>query len=227
MAIRENYLKIKENIAEACRRAKRDPETVQVLAVCKEQAEDQVSRAIECGIRLFGENRVQEAELHINRFRDAGLNWHFIGRLQKNKINRILNLFQLIESVDGVKNLEHIQKRTDSPLAVFLEVNVGNEPSKAGFTIEGLKKALPYIANLRNIKITGLLAIPPFFDNPEKARPFFRKLRELGAEINRAELANINIENLSMGMSADYEVAVEEGATIVRLGTALFGRRRP
>lgn len=226
MSIKENILRIRENINAACQRSRRDPDSVRLMAVCKDQEPETIARVIECGIKLLGENRVQEAESHLPAFTDEELSWHFIGRLQKNKINRILKLFQLIESVDSVKNLEHIQKRIDQPVSVFLEVNVGKETSKAGFTVEGLKKALPYIASLRGLRITGLMTMPPFFNDPEEARPYFRILAGLSREINHMELENVRIENLSMGMSADYEVAVEEGATIIRIGTALFGRRR-
>ncbi len=227
MSIKENILRIRKNINAACLRSRRDPDSVQIMAVCKEQEPERIARAIECGIRLLGENRVQETETHLASLQDREIDWHFIGRLQKNKINRILKLFKLIESVDSVKNLEHIQKRIEQPVAVFLEVNVGNETSKAGFTVAGLKKALPYIAGLRGLRINGLMAMPPFFNDPEEARPYFRTLADLGREINGMGLESVQIEHLSMGMSADYEVAVEEGATIVRIGSALFGRRRP
>ena len=155
------------------------------------------------------------------------IEWHFIGRLQKNKINKILTLFRLIESVDGVKTLEHIHKRVDDPVEVFIEVNIGEEKSKSGFTIDGLKKAIPYIANLNKVNVSGLMAVPPYFEDAEKSRPYFARLRELQGDINRMAIANMKIAHLSMGMSHDYEVAVEEGATLVRIGTALFGRRKP
>ena len=145
--------------------------------------------------------------------------------MQKNKINKLLNIFHLIESVDGVKSLEHIHKRVDEPIEMFIEINIAEEKNKSGFTIEGLKKALPYISNLNKIIISGLMAIPPYYEDQEKVRPYFSQLRELKNTINQLAMANMKIAHLSMGMSHDYEVAVEEGATIIRIGTALFGKR--
>jgi pyridoxal phosphate enzyme (YggS family) len=225
MAIRENLELIRKNIEKACLRAKRDPRQVQIVAVCKDQSAKKIKQVYDLGIRLLGENKTQEAESHMQQLTASDITWHFIGKLQKNKINKLLNIFQLIESVDGVKSLEHIHKRVDEPVELFIEINIGDEKSKSGFTIEGLKKALPYISNLSKVFISGLMAIPPNFEDPEKVRPYFSQLRELKNNINQMAMANMNISHLSMGMSNDYEVAVEEGATIVRIGTALFGRR--
>ncbi len=227
MAIKENLELIKANIESGCRRSQRDPRLVRLLAVCKDQGPERIRQVLDLGVRLLGENKSQEAEAHMRHFPDAGIEWHFIGNLQKNKINRILSAFRLIESVDGVKALEHIHKRVDAPVDVFLEVNIAAEKSKSGFTIEGLKKAIPYIAGLGKVHVTGLMAIPPYFEDVERVRPHFARLRELRDEINRMAVANMNVAHLSMGMSHDYEVAVEEGATLVRIGTALFGRRKP
>jgi pyridoxal phosphate enzyme (YggS family) len=227
MAIRENLELIRSNIEKACQRAKRDPRQVQVLAVCKDQGPEKIRQVLDLGIRLLGENKTQEAELHMQYLKGAEANWHFIGKLQKNKINRILGMFHFIESVDGVKSLEHIHKRVDDPVEVFIEINIDEEKSKSGFTIEGLKKAVPYVANLNKVTVSGLMAIPPYFEDAEKVRPYFSRLRELQGSINKMAIPNLKISHLSMGMSHDYEVAVEEGATIVRIGTALFGRRKP
>lgn len=227
MAIRENLELIRDNIEKACLRAKRDPRQVQILAVCKEQGPEKISQVLDLGIRLLGENKTQEAELHMRHFSGIRADWHFIGKLQKNKINKILNLFHFIESVDGVKSLEHIHKRVDDAVEVFIEINIADEKSKSGFTIEGLKKAIPYISNLNKVTISGLMSIPPYYEDTEKVRPYFSRLRELQNSINQMAIPNLKISHLSMGMSHDYEVAVEEGATIVRIGTALFGRRKP
>jgi len=225
MAIRENLELIRQNIEKACQRAKRDPRQVQVVAVCKDQSAKKIKQVYDLGIRLLGENKTQEAEIHMQQLVGADITWHFIGKLQKNKINKLLNIFHLIESVDGVKSLEHIHKRVDEPVELFIEINIGEEKNKSGFTIEGLKKALPYISNLNKVIVSGLMAIPPYFEDPEKVRPYFSQLRELKNTINQMATANLKISHLSMGMSHDYEVAVEEGATIIRIGTALFGRR--
>lgn len=227
MAIRENLELIRNNIGKACLRAKRDPQQVQILAVCKDQGPEKIGQVLDLGIRLLGENKTQEAELHMPHFAGTKVNWHFIGKLQKNKINKILNMFSFIESVDGVKSLEHIHKRVDDTVEVFIEINIADEKSKSGFTIEGLKKAIPYISNLNKVTISGLMAIPPYFEDAEKVRPYFSRLRDLQNSINQMAIPNLKISHLSMGMSHDYEVAVEEGATIVRIGTALFGRRKP
>jgi len=225
MSIRENLLLINQRIDAACLRVKRDPDSVRVMGVVKEQRSEIVREAFHEGLHLFGENRTQEAEIHQAELADLDIEWHFIGKLQKNKINKVLRSFRLIETVDGVKNIEHIQKRISDPVDVFLEINVGDEKNKSGFTLDGLRKALPYISTLNRVVIKGLMAIPPVSDDPEDSRPYFRNLKELADEINSRSLPSLKIEHLSMGMSHDYEVAVEEGATIVRIGTALFGRR--
>jgi pyridoxal phosphate enzyme (YggS family) len=227
MAIKENFELIQNNIEKACLRAKRDPQQVQILAVCKDQGLEKIRQVLDQGIRLLGENKTQEAELHMQHFAGAEIDWHFIGKLQKNKINKILAMFHFIESVDGVKSLEHIHKRVDDAVEVFIEVNIAEEKSKSGFTIEGLKKAIPYVSNLNKVNVSGLMAIPPYFEDAEKVRPYFSRLRELQNSINQMAIPNLKISHLSMGMSHDYEVAVEEGATIVRIGTALFGKRKP
>jgi PLP dependent protein len=225
MAIRENLELIRQNIEKACQRARRNPKQVQIVAVCKDQSLKKIRQAYDLGIRLFGENKVQEAENHMHQLAGADIDWHFIGKLQKNKINKLLTIFQLIESVDGVKSLEHIHKRVDKPVELFIEINIGEEKNKSGFTIEGLKKALPYISNLNKVIVSGLMAVPPYFEDPEKVRSYFSQLRELKNTINRMAMDNLKISHLSMGMSHDYEIAIEEGATIIRIGTALFGGR--
>ena len=225
MAIQENLELIRENIAKACRRSQRDPRQVRLLAVCKGQGPEKIRRVLDLGVRLLGENKAQEAEAHMRHFPEKGIEWHFIGSLQKNKINRILSTFRLIQSVDSIKALEHINKRVEEPVDVFIEVNIADEKNKSGFSVDGLKKAILYIATLGKVNVTGLMAVPPYFEDTEKSRPHFVCLRELGDDINRMAVANMKIEHLSMGMSHDYETAVEEGATLVRIGTALFGRR--
>ncbi|MCP5103917.1 MAG: YggS family pyridoxal phosphate-dependent enzyme [bacterium] len=225
MKIKDNYNKIMETIERACQRADRDPSEVQILGVAKEQPVDRIRDAYQCGIRLIGENKTQEAEAHQAELESLNIDWHFIGKLQKNKINRILKNFDFIESVDGVKSLEHIHKRVSEEIEVFIEINIGDEKNKSGFTIDGLMKALNYIALLDRVKITGLMSLPPYSDDPEEVRPYFRKVRELKDQLNDMNLSNFGIRHLSMGMSGDFEVAIEEGATMVRLGTVLFGRR--
>jgi len=225
MKVKENFNKIMESIERACQRVDRDPSEVKILGVAKEQPVERIKEAYKCGIKLIGENKTQEAEAHQAELESLDISWHFIGKLQKNKINRILKNFDFIESVDGVKSLEHIHKRVSDGIEVFIEINIGDEKNKSGFTIDGLMKALNYISQLDRVKITGLMALPPYSDDPEEIRPYFKKVRELKDELNDMNLSNFDIKHLSMGMSSDYEAAIEEGATIVRLGTALFGRR--
>jgi len=225
MKIKDNYDKIMVNIGKSCQRAGRKPSEVRLLGVAKNQPSEKIKEAYDCGLRLVGENKTQESDLHQSELSTLDIDWHFIGKLQKNKINRILKSFDFIQSVDGVKSLEHIHKRVSQEIDVFIEINIGEEKNKSGFTVDGLKKALNYVSQLNRVRITGLMSIPPFSDDPEDMRPYFRSMRELKDEINSMGLPNFDIQHLSMGMSDDYDVAVEEGATIVRIGTALFGRR--
>ena len=225
MSIKDSYNQIRDQIERTCSRIGRNSSDIQLLGVCKDQPIENIIEAYECGINRLGENRVQEAELHMSQLESFDIEWHFIGKLQKNKINRILKSFHTVQSVDGVKALEHIQKRITEPRDVFIEINIADEKNKSGFTVDGLKKALNYISQLIRIRIVGLMTLPPFCDDPEDSRPFFSQMRTLQQEINEQKFDNINIRHLSMGMSHDYDIAIEEGATIIRIGTALFGRR--
>ncbi len=225
MSVKDNYEKIMETIQRACQRVNRNPSEVKILGVAKDHSSERIKEAHKCGLKLVGENKTQEAEIHRTELESLDITWHFIGKLQKNKINRILRSFDFIESVDGVKSLEHIHKRVTDIIEVFIEINIGEEKNKSGFTVDGLMKALNYISLLDRVKITGLMVLPPYSDDPEEVRPYFQQIRQLKDKLNGLKLKNFGIQHLSMGMSDDYEVAIEEGATIVRLGTALFGRR--
>jgi pyridoxal phosphate enzyme (YggS family) len=225
MTIKENYEKILKTVKKACKRVGRSPSEITVMGVAKGQTSDRIEEAFRCGVKMIGENKTQEGDIHQAELKGLDVKWHFIGKLQKNKINRILKSFDFIQSVDGVKSLEHIHKRVPKEIEVFIEINIGDEKNKSGFTIDGLKKALKYVALLDRVRITGMMCIPPMTDDLEEARMYFRKVRDLKDEINGLGLPNFNVKHLSMGMSNDYEVAVEEGATIIRIGTALFGRR--
>lgn len=225
MTIQDNMNLIREGIGNACARVNRDPAEVRILGACKGQPMERIREAIGAGIDLLGENRFQEAEAHQTALADLELEWHFIGKLQKNKINRILNRFHMVETVDGVKTMEHIHKRVDEVRDVFIELNLGDESTKSGFTESGLFKALNYMAQLNRVRVVGLMCVPPFSEDPEESRPWFRRLFRLREELNARDIGNFHVLHLSMGMSNDYEVAVEEGATIVRIGSALFGRR--
>lgn len=225
MTVSENYKKIQDKVASACARVDKNVKDIQIVGICKGHSSEKLREAYECGIRIMGENKTQEADIHRSDLEDLDIKWHFVGKLQKNKINRILNNFDFIQSVDGVKSIEHIHKRVLDNRDVFIEINIGEEKTKSGFTVNGLRKAINYIQNLNRVNIIGLMAIPPSVDDPEDSRPYFKRIRELKDEINGMNLKNFDIKYLSMGMSYDYEIAIEEGATMVRIGTALFGRR--
>lgn len=218
---------IRTRIEEACRRSGRSPVGVVLVGASKTQPAPVLEAAFAAGLRVFGENRVQEALAKAGEL-PSGIEWHLIGPLQSNKVRAALGLFRAVHSIDRVKIAEALDREAGARgLAVqgFLEINVGEEESKHGFSPVRLAEAVRPLADLRSLRIVGLMAIPPQGDDPEESRPWFRKLRELRDELaSRPEWKDFP-GLLSMGMSDDFEVAVEEGATHVRVGTALFGRR--
>ena len=225
MTFAENLTVIRERIATACARAGRDPATVTLLAVSKTHPPEAIRAAVEAGQMLFGENKIQEAKAKIP-LGPARARWQFIGHLQSNKVREAVALFEMIQGVDSLAVAREIAKRAEQAaktMPILLEVNVAGEGSKFGYQPEQLLADLAELNALPKIEIHGLMAIPPYTPVPEKARPYFQKLRELKT---RAEAAlGAPLPHLSMGMSGDFEVAIEEGATIVRIGTALFGER--
>jgi len=225
--IADRLLRIRQEIAAACVRSRRSPAEVTVVGVCKGQPAERIAEAIAAGITVLGENRLQEGLAHKQALSQTKVAWHFIGTLQTNKAARILAEFELIESVSSLAALQAIDRRAQQPVEVFLEINCGGEESKSGFHPAQLPTLLPALANLERVKITGLMTIPPPGPDSAGSRPYFRQLRSLQGTLNESRIPAIAIDQLSMGMSDDYPVAVEEGATLVRIGTALFGRRRP
>ena len=227
--ISENLSQIKQRIIEAAKRAGRDPSGVRLLAVTKEQSDATVAKGIQAGMTLLGENKVQEASGKIEAFgRKNGLEWHFIGRLQKNKVKFIFDLFDLIHSVDSLALAEAIHKKAQkigSCMPILLQVNISGEKSKLGIDPLDLPREIRKFAKLEGVKISGLMTIPPFDRDPETSRPYYARLRELRDTCSSLNIPRICLDELSMGMSNDYEVAIEEGATLVRVGTGLFGRR--
>lgn len=216
---------VRSTIAEACARAGRDPDAVQIIGVTKTHGPEVVREAWEAGIRLFGENKVQEAAWKIPEC-VGGPEWHLIGHLQRNKVRPALELFPVIHSVDSVRLLEQIERVAEEGgyrPEVLLEVNVSGEASKSGLSPEQVPEAIALALGCRSLTLTGLMTMAPFCPEPETARPVFANLREARDRWERE--FGIGLPNLSMGMSNDYRVAVEEGATWVRLGTVLFGRR--
>ncbi len=227
--ISENLVQVKRCIIEAAKRAGRDPSGVRLLAVTKEQSDATVAKGIQAGMTLLGENKVQEASGKIEAFgRKNGLEWHFIGRLQKNKVKFIFDLFDLIHSVDSLALAEAIHKKAQkigSCMPILLQVNISGEKSKLGIDPLDLPREIRKFAKLEGVKISGLMTIPPFDRDPETSRPYYARLRELRDTCSSLNIPRIYLDELSMGMSNDYEVAIEEGATLVRVGTGLFGPR--
>ena len=226
--ISENLVQVKRCIIEAAKRAGRDPSGIRLLAVTKEQSDATVAKGIQAGMTLFGENKVQEAQDKIETLGRDECEWHFIGRLQKNKVKFIFDLFDLIHSVDSLALAEAIHKKAQilgSCMPILLQVNISGEKSKLGIDPLKLPKEIQRFAKLEGVKISGLMTIPPFDRNPENSRPYYARLRQLRNTCSNLNIPQINLDELSMGMSNDYEVAIEEGATLVRVGTGLFGPR--
>jgi pyridoxal phosphate enzyme (YggS family) len=225
MDLATNLQVIRDRIVGACQRAGRDPTTVTLLAVTKTHPPEVVRQAADLGLKLFGENKVQEAKAKIPLC-PSRLHWHMIGHLQSNKCRDAAELFEMIEGVDSLPLAEEINRRADQAaqtMPVLLEVNVVGEGSKFGYRPPRLLEELNQINALPRLEIHGLMTVPPWSADPEKVRPVFRQLRELKERCE--QILGAPLPHLSMGMSGDFEVAIEEGATIIRLGTALFGPR--
>jgi pyridoxal phosphate enzyme (YggS family) len=222
-----------QRLAAACRRAGRQRADVTVVAVTKTVSADSIKVAIEAGLANLGENRVQEAAAKIAELTpisaERNVKWHLIGHLQSNKARRAVELFDAIHSVDGIKLAERLNQAASEMgkrLPIFIEVNLGGEESKSGIDPGEAFSLCKRAAQLPFLELRGLMAVPPFLDDPQEVRPFFRRLRELREEIYQSGEVGAQFKELSMGMSNDFEVAIEEGATFVRVGTALFGKRQ-
>jgi hypothetical protein len=226
-SISSNLTGIRERIGQAAYRAGRDAAEVTLVAVSKTFSADAIRAAYELGLRHFGENRVQEWEAKRSALGDLDATWHLIGHLQSNKARRAANLFSRIDSVDSAGLAEKLDAAAGADgkrLPVLIEVHLGSEDTKSGVGETELSSLAQSVALLRDLELLGLMTIPPFFDDLERVRPFFRKLRELRDGLNQRLPAPLRV--LSMGMSHDFEIAIEEGATEVRIGSALFGERR-
>ncbi|MBW1981926.1 MAG: YggS family pyridoxal phosphate-dependent enzyme [Deltaproteobacteria bacterium] len=227
MSIAENLERLKARISEAALRAGRDPQAVRLVGVTKTVDPQRIEAAVQAGLQDLGENYVQEAREKIAKL-PPGLRWHFIGRLQTNKAKYAVKLFHLIHTVDSRKLAKELNRRAEAAgrlVPILVQVNIAAETSKGGIRKEDVLPIIEYISTLPFLRLKGLMTMPPFFDQPEKVRPYFRQLRQLSRQIAARRLANVDMTELSMGMSGDFEVAIEEGATLVRVGTALFGRR--
>lgn len=225
MSLADNLAAIQQRIEAASVRSGHDPRSVTLLAVTKSQPPEVVRAAADCGQMLFGENKIQEAKAKIPLC-PGRLRWHFIGHLQSNKCRDAVELFETIQSVDSLPLAQEISKRAEQAarrVPILLEVNVAGEASKFGYPPEQLLAELKAVNALPRIEIQGLMAVPPWSAEPEKSRPHFRRLCELKQKCE--QILGIPLPHLSMGMSGDFEVAIEEGATMVRVGTGLFGPR--
>ena len=216
------------NIAAATRRAGRAPESVKLVAVSKTVGPGPIREALACGQTLFGENYLQEAQAKIPQL-GAGASWHYIGHLQSNKCREVARLFTTVETVDRLKTAQKLDECAASlgrTLDILVQVNIGEEPQKAGVMPDAAEALLAAVQTCGHLRCLGLMALPPHFDAPEASRPYFRLLRQMGEDFAQKErFFNNQAVELSMGMSGDYAAAIEEGATIVRVGTALFGAR--
>ena len=231
MSIAENVAEVRQRITAAAHRAGRDPAGITLMAVSKTFPAASIREAYAAGIRVFGENRVQEfsgKSIQLADLKDA--EWHMIGHLQSNKAAAAAELFIAVDSVDSLKLAEKLNaaaEKLTKKLRVLIEINVGGESAKSGLAPDSaqLEELLVAAPGLKHIEFRGLMTVPPFAEDVEEARPYFRKLRELRDQIAARNLLAIHMDALSMGMSHDFEVAIEEGSTCVRVGTAIFGER--
>ncbi len=227
MTIQNSIDQIRQRIDAACHKAGRDPATVHLLAVSKKKPISDIEEAAVAGQKMFGENYVQE---FVGKYDDCRLDidWHFIGALQSNKVKYLRGKIAMIHSVDRYSLAKEINKQwqgSEVPAPILIQVNIGDEPTKAGVTADELEPLVRQLAQLQNLRIRGLMAIPPQSENPEESRHWFREMRKLADSIETLNLQNVTMTELSMGMSDDFEVAIEEGATLIRIGTAIFGAR--
>ena len=219
---------IRNEIRMAAKGCGRDPETIDLVAVSKRKSSDAVASAIQAGVTLLGENYIQEAMDKINTIGNTPASWHFIGHLQSNKARFAVQYFDVIHTVDSLKLAREIDKhasKINKQQAILMQVNIGEEASKSGTTAANALELARKIATLEHVNLTGLMGMPPFFDDPEGARPYFKAMATLFATIQAEKIPGIDLKHLSMGMSGDFKVAIEEGSTLVRIGTAIFGSR--
>lgn len=223
----ENYFKVKERIRNACIKSGREEEDILLIAVSKTKPVEEIMEIYNAGQRVFGENRVQEMCAKMPELPDD-VKWHLIGHLQHNKVKYLMPRTAMIHSVDSLKLAETISKeavKNGLTMPVLIEVNVAEEESKFGVSMEELEGFIRQLASLPGICVKGLMTVAPFVEDPEDNRPVFRSLKEISVDINNKKIDNIYLSELSMGMTNDFEIAIEEGATMIRVGTAIFGSR--
>ena len=228
-SIKDRLAGVLDRTRSAMLEAGRDEGTVRLVAASKAVSIDRIREAINAGVQIAGENRLQEALPKIEALKEERITWHFIGQLQRRKVRAVVGVFELIHSVDSVELAAEIDRRAAAAglrQKILLEINIGAEQSKAGFLADEVEQVLPQLAALNHVAIEGLMAVPPSVREAEQSRPYFRRLRELAVRLANQRLPGISLKELSMGMSNDYVVAIQEGATLIRLGTAIFGGRR-
>jgi pyridoxal phosphate enzyme (YggS family) len=226
--IEDRLERVRERIRNAAVSCGRDPERVRLIAVSKTVPLDRVRAGIKAGVTVLGENYVQEASEKIEALKGEDVSWHLVGHLQSNKARHAVRLFDMIHSVDSLKLARELDRRAQvlgKVQAILIQVNISGEETKSGIKGEQTMALLRDIAPLKNVAVRGLMTMPPYFNAPDMVRPFFRALRALQAQIREEGIPNVDMSELSMGMSGDFETAIEEGATLVRIGTAIFGER--
>lgn len=226
--VAENYRDVEERIQKACERSGRKASEVTLIAVSKTKPVQMIREAMEAGAEVFGENKVQELCEKYGEL-PGDLHWHMIGHLQRNKVKYVIDKAELIHSVDSLRLAEEISREAEKKgiqANILIEVNVAEEESKFGVRVEDTESLVRKTALLPNVCIKGLMTIAPYVENPEENRPVFRTLKKLAVDIKKKNIDNVSMDVLSMGMTGDYEVAVEEGATMVRVGTGIFGERK-
>ncbi len=226
--LKQRLEQVRERIRSAAVACGRSPEEVRLVAVSKTKSAETVARGIAAGITDLGENYIQEAEKKIGTLSDEDVSWHFIGHLQSNKAKLAVRLFDLIHTVDSGKLARELNKQAAAQgfvQKILIQVNIAGEAAKSGVSVEDTVGLITAVSTLKNLSIRGLMTMPPWFDDPEKARPYFSALRRLARDVDSRRIPEVRMTELSMGMSGDFETAVEEGATLVRIGTAIFGER--
>lgn len=227
--MKENLERINKRIDDAATGCGRNPETIRLVAVSKTVGADRVREAIDAGAVILGENYIQEAREKFDALIDRHVQWHFIGHLQSNKAKYAVRMFDLIHSVESIKlatALDKEARKNGKVQDILIQVNISREETKSGIPEVGAVELITQISRLDHIRVKGLMTMPPFFDAPEQARPFFRQLARLRDRIAAHSIPGVSMAELSMGMTGDFEVAIEEGATLVRIGTAIFGARQ-
>ena len=224
--IGQNIALVRQRIAEACKRVGRNPQNVRLVAVSKTFGAEKIQEALDSGLGDFGENYVQELREKIALFRDRQVRWHFIGHLQSNKVRYIIDSIHLIHSLDSVKLASEIQKRAGNAVEALIEVHTTEEATKTGVRPEEVVELVKTISKFDRIRIRGLMTMGPFSDDPNDSRPSFHTLADIKRSVEAEGIDGVSMDHLSMGMTHDFEVAIEEGATLVRIGTAIFGERK-